>query len=81
LICIIHYCLPLLSNQIESIKNNIAEGILIVNKSRGFESENIGRINIDPNHPAEILDNQPDKTNNVSLSKKRFIQPLQYNPF
>lgn len=74
-----HIFLPFLSNQIARIKKRIAEGRFIVNKSKEFESKNTGSINIDPNHPAEILQNHPDKTNKAPLSNRYFMLFFQKN--
>jgi hypothetical protein len=73
LISVIHLSLPFLSSQIEISKKTIADGKLTVNNRSGFESVSRGKINIDPNHPAEMFENQLDKTNNESLSKNKFI--------
>lgn len=61
----IHFRCPFLSNQIEINKNTIAELKLTVNKYFGFGSVIMGKINIEPNQPAETLENQPDKTKNI----------------
>ena len=63
----IHSDLDFPANQIAPTNTNIADVRLAVNSNSGFVSKNIGKINIEPNQPAERFAQSPDKTNKVSL--------------
>ena len=63
----IHSDLAFPANQIAPTKTNIADVKLAVNSKNGFVSKNIGKINIEPNQPAERFVQRPDRTSSVSL--------------
>jgi hypothetical protein len=63
----IHNDLAFPANQIAPTNTNIADVRLAVNSKSGFVSKNIGRINIEPNQPAERFVQRPDRTRSVSL--------------
>jgi len=71
--------LPFLAKIIANHKVTIAEGKFTVNNNSLSELVRIGKIKIDPNHPAEMLVNQSDSTDETVLSNSRSFTKTSYH--